>query len=252
MLEATRNSQKSQAQEQHILVIDDHECGVFALDAATYSIGRDTSNAIVLNDESVSRRHALLLRMPIPGENRYRYRLIDGNSLGDPSTNGTIVNGTSSQSHELVKGDSIQFGKNSFCTYLIISGEESEMSNYLASAEFQSIKANLVDPKATIAADMSEEMDQLEPQQNVDIWLENPIEPEQEDATIIFSKNSAARKVAFTRAAPVSKPSFVQQHWLKIVLAAGISVMVMGVGFWHRNQTSEPAPVESNVTAPES
>ncbi|MGF1604567.1 MAG: FHA domain-containing protein [Thermosynechococcaceae cyanobacterium] len=252
MLEATRDPQKSQAQEQHILVIDDHECGVFALDAATYSIGRDTNNAIVLNDESVSRRHALLLRMPIPGENRYRYRLIDGNSLGDPSTNGTIVNGTSSQSHELVKGDSIQFGKNSFCTYLIISGEESEMSSYLASAEFQSIKAGLVDPKATIAADMSEEMDQLEPQHNADIWLKNPIEPEQEDATTIFSKQSAARKAASTQVAPVSRSSFVQQHWLKIALFAGIGAMVMSVGLWQLHQTSEPAPIESNVTAPES
>jgi hypothetical protein len=250
MLEATQDRHKPQAQEQHILVIDDHECGVFALDAATYSIGRDANNAIVLNDESVSRRHALLLRMPIPGENRYRYRLIDGNSLGDPSTNGTIVNGTSCQSHELVKGDSIQFGKNSFCTYLIISGEETEMSSYLASAEFQSIKAGLVDPKATVAVNMSEDVDSPEPPNGDDIWLEDPIQPEYADETIIFSKQSAVRKAA-AKVEPI-QPSVFQRHRFKFLMGAGVATMIVVAGLWYQaNHSPKSAPSESAVTAPE-
>lgn len=233
MVEATRNSQQPQTQEQHILVIDDHDCGVFALDAATYSIGRDSNNAIVLNDPSVSRRHALLLRMPIPGENRYRYRLIDGNSKGKPSTNGTIVNGEPCQSHELIKGDSIQFGKNSFCTYLIISGEETEISQYLNSAEFQSIKGGVTDPKATL-------------------WLEEPIEPEQEDATGIFAKRSAPANHPSTSQEETAQPR-LKQNWKTIALGAGLATLALTVGLWRvfQPQPQAPTPSESNVTAPE-
>jgi pSer/pThr/pTyr-binding forkhead associated (FHA) protein len=232
MVEATREPKTLPTQEQHILVIDDHECGVFALDAATYSIGRDNSSAIVLNDASVSRQHALLLRMPIPGENRYRYRLIDGNSEGKASTNGTIVNGEPCQSHELVKGDSIQFGKESFCTYLIISGEEAELSKYLESAEFQSIKAGTTDPRATV-------------------WLEEPIEPDQEDVTTIFSKSNIPQ----VQAKESKSQSQASQlgRW-KIALGAGIMVAILMVGFWQYSQSrtkGTTTPVEnSQTTAP--
>lgn len=228
MVEATREPKTLPTQEQHILVIDDHDCGVFALDAATYSIGRDSGCAIVLNDASVSRQHALLLRMPVPGENRYRYRLIDGNSQGKRSTNGTIVNGEPCQSHELAKGDSIQFGKESFCTYLIISGEEAELSQYLESAEFQSIKAGTTDPKATV-------------------WLEEPIEPEQEDATTIFSKRSTSQA---PKPQGQAKERKAQGRW-KIALGAGIAATILAVGFWQfsQSQTQEQtAPVESGQT----
>jgi pSer/pThr/pTyr-binding forkhead associated (FHA) protein len=227
MVEATHEPKTLPTQEQHILVIDDHECGVFALDAATYSIGRDSSSAIVLNDASVSRQHALLLRMPIPGENRYRYRLIDGNSDGKASTNGTIVNGEPCQSHELVKGDSIQFGKESFCTYLIISGEEAELSKYLESAEFQSIKAGTTDPRATI-------------------WLEEPSELDQEDATTIFSKSSIPQGAA---QAPVKKGE--SGRW-KIALGAGIMAAILMVGFWQYGQSrtkGTTSPIENSQTA---
>ncbi|PZD71400.1 Glycogen accumulation regulator GarA [Acaryochloris thomasi RCC1774] len=235
MLEATREPKALPTQEQHILVIDDQDCGVFALDAATYSIGRDRSCAIVLNDASVSRQHALLLRMPVPGANRYRYRLIDGNSQGKTSTNGTIVNGEPCQSHELAKGDSIQFGKESFCTYLIISGEEAELSQYLESAEFQSIKAGTTDPKATV-------------------WLEDPIEPEQEDATTIFSKRSVPQAQASKSQGQAKKsksqPQASQGRW-KVVLGAGIVAAILAAGFWQFSQSKtqeQTAPIESGQT----
>ncbi len=231
MVEATREPQILPTQEQHILVIDDDDCGVFALDAATYSIGRDTGCAIVLNDASVSRQHALLLRMPVPGENRYRYRLIDGNSEGTASKNGTIVNGEPCQSHELAKGDSIQFGKDSFCTYLIISGEETELSQYLESAEFQSIKAGTTDPKATI-------------------WLEEPVEVDPEDVTTLFSKHDAHPGMPASQERATEKDSPSGARW-KMLLGAGIVGVLLMLGLWQYRQSQNQgpsAPLETNQT----
>ena len=63
------------------------------------SIGRLSSNDVVLSDSNVSRRHAELRRR---GE---RWILAD---LG--STNGTLVNGKLSREHELRNGDRVSFG----------------------------------------------------------------------------------------------------------------------------------------------
>lgn len=80
-------------QERHLLVIqDDSGSRAIALEAATYSLGRDPSNAIVLHSKTVSRRHAILLRLPNPETKGYRYRLMDGDSKGNRSANGTRVN----------------------------------------------------------------------------------------------------------------------------------------------------------------
>ena len=143
--------------ERHVLVIDDHECGVFSLEAATYSIGRDASNAIALNDKSISRQHALLLRMPIPKTDRYKYHIMDGDSKGQSSTNGTLVNGQPCRSRELSNGDIIQFGQSVCASYLIFDGEESEFHNYIQSTSFRSIKSQLIDSKATVLAGFPEE-----------------------------------------------------------------------------------------------
>ncbi len=225
MAEAIQNPQNPDVQDQHILVIDDHDCGVFALDAATYSIGRDSSNAIVLNDESVSRQHALLLRMPVPGEQRYRYRLIDGDSKGKPSANGTIVNGEPCKSHELVKGDSIQFGKNSFCTYMMISGEEAELSQYLESTEFHSIKSGLTDPKATIWSGP-----------DTDANARVTSTPFEQDSSSNWSKSKKGK------------------HRWKIALGGGVVAIALSVGLWQyfksRPQTP-PTPTESSQTLPD-
>lgn len=80
--------------ERHLLIVhDDDGSRAIALEAATYSIGRDPSNAIVLKSKTVSRRHAILLRLPNPATKGYRYRLIDGDAQGNRSANGTRVNG---------------------------------------------------------------------------------------------------------------------------------------------------------------
>lgn len=63
------------------------------------SIGRMSTNDVVLSDQNVSRRHAELRRS---GD---RWTVVD---LG--STNGTSVNGKLAREHELTGGDRITFG----------------------------------------------------------------------------------------------------------------------------------------------
>lgn len=97
---------------QHILLVeDDRGKRTINLEAATYSIGRDSTNSIVLHSKLVSRQHAILLRIAIPETTSYLFRLIDGNLQGYRSTNGLIVNGERCFSHDLKHGDVILFGK---------------------------------------------------------------------------------------------------------------------------------------------
>lgn len=141
----------SLAQERHVLILD--TAGgrrAIALEAAAYSVGRDESNAIVLDVETVSRQHAILLRVPVPGTTNYRYRLVDGNANGKPSTNGTFVNGKRVSSHELHHGDVILFGRKAKASYMVVSMAQTEFSQYLQSIAFQSIKSDLRGAKETL------------------------------------------------------------------------------------------------------
>jgi FHA domain/zinc-ribbon domain len=72
----------------------------FALSAERTSIGRSSSADILLDDVTVSRQHALVLRRP------------DGLYIEDSeSLNGTYVNRHRVESHRLSDGDELQIGK---------------------------------------------------------------------------------------------------------------------------------------------
>jgi pSer/pThr/pTyr-binding forkhead associated (FHA) protein len=72
----------------------------FRLDQPVTSVGRDPSSDIVLDDVTVSRRHAELRR------DRGEIRVTDAGSL-----NGTYVNREAVDSRVLAAGDEIQIGK---------------------------------------------------------------------------------------------------------------------------------------------
>ncbi len=113
-----------QQQVQHLLVIEDMQGKrTVALKDATYSIGRNQSNTIVLDSKSVSRQHAFLLRVNTPGTATYTFRIIDGNLQGKRSTNGLLVNDKRCFSHELNSGDVIVFGVDVRARYLASSSQ---------------------------------------------------------------------------------------------------------------------------------
>jgi pSer/pThr/pTyr-binding forkhead associated (FHA) protein len=143
---------KSVSAERHVLVINDGKRRAIALDSAAYSIGRDESNAIVLDSATISRKHAILLRLPTVEQNAYRYRLIDGDSAGNRSANGVFVNGKRCSSQELLDGDQIGFGREIKASYMVVSMGEAEFIRYLESTDFQSLKSDAVNPKSTVVA----------------------------------------------------------------------------------------------------
>jgi pSer/pThr/pTyr-binding forkhead associated (FHA) protein len=72
----------------------------FTLDGERFTVGRDTNSEVFLDDVTVSRNHAVIVRR---GDGLY----ID--DLG--SLNGTYVNRRRIEDHELTDGDEIQIGK---------------------------------------------------------------------------------------------------------------------------------------------
>ncbi|MDJ0617955.1 MAG: EAL domain-containing protein [Calothrix sp. MO_192.B10] len=97
----------------HLLLVKDIQGQrVITLQEATYSLGRDSRNSIALRSRSVSRQHAILLRVTVPESEQYGFRVVDGNFNGKRSTNGLLVNGTKCVSHDLKHGDIIEFGSN--------------------------------------------------------------------------------------------------------------------------------------------
>jgi diguanylate cyclase (GGDEF)-like protein len=98
---------------RHLLVVKDLQGQqTIPLQDATYSLGRDSRNAIVLRSRSVSRQHAILFRVTIPETDQYGFQIIDGDFKGKKSTNGVFVNGNKCYSHNLQHGDVIAFGNN--------------------------------------------------------------------------------------------------------------------------------------------
>ena len=54
----------TRTEEHHVFIVNAGEQEAYILEAAAYSVGRDKSNAIVLDFATISRQHARLLRVP--------------------------------------------------------------------------------------------------------------------------------------------------------------------------------------------
>ncbi len=141
---------------RHLLVVKDLQGQrTIPLQEATYSLGRDSRNAIVLRSRSVSRQHAILLRVTIPETDQYGFRIIDGDFKGKKSTNGVFVNGTKCFSHNLQHGDLIAFGNNQVSAkyYAISNLSEKAFSESFTVEDissFLSEQANPVNPFETL------------------------------------------------------------------------------------------------------
>ncbi len=109
--------EKETEQVKHLLVIEDNQGKrTISLENITYSIGRNSTNSIVLHSNLVSRQHATLAR----GEaHPHLFRLVDGNLKGVRSTNGLRVNGVHCFERELIHEDEIVFADDVKACYYI-------------------------------------------------------------------------------------------------------------------------------------
>jgi pSer/pThr/pTyr-binding forkhead associated (FHA) protein len=174
----------------HILTLKDASgTRSVALDAATVSIGRDSNNTIVLTSKAVSRQHAILLRLPLPGGG-YRYRLLDGNSAGKPSTNGVVVNGKRCSAHDLNNGDALLFGGQVKASYQVLPADQAKYAKYMNvdSLDFHSIKLEPINSKATY---IGEEPDQLPVLNHKNNPLDALLEEDDLELTELFYNNSS-------------------------------------------------------------
>ncbi|MGA7935086.1 MAG: FHA domain-containing protein [Kovacikia sp.] len=129
----------------HVLLIyDQPEPRPVVLKSATYSIGRDKHNPIVIQHRVISRQHALLLRLPLPSSGSHRYRIIDGDSSGKASLNGLSVNGVECKAQDLNPNDIITLGSLIQIKYQVLNVPSNrKYFDYLKLQDtaYQSIKA---------------------------------------------------------------------------------------------------------------
>ncbi len=103
-------------QVKHLLVIEDNQGKrTISLEAATYSIGRNSTNSIVLHSQLVSRHHAILVK--VKEQSQQYFRLVDGNLQGIRSTNGLKINGKHCFECELRHEDEIVFADDAKAWY---------------------------------------------------------------------------------------------------------------------------------------
>jgi pSer/pThr/pTyr-binding forkhead associated (FHA) protein len=244
----------SSTKERHVLVVNDGKRRAIALEAAAYSVGRDPSTAIVLNADTVSRQHAMLMRLPVPGTGQYRYRLIDGNSQGKPSANGVFVNDKQCRTHDLNPGDLIRFGQTLEASYLTVLMGEAEFTNYLESIAYQSIKSDTINAKETLVAaclsmeDIMSVSTSTLPETSIDSRQRKPVAPWAE--TLHEGK---------TVPSPASQPAPRQSPqrfrlWMIAIPGALVAVSaIVGLGMLaSRGQFSKssaaPAPAQTSVS----
>jgi len=101
-----------QVEAQHIIKISYGDIRqTIILTNEIYSIGRHSSNKIVIHHPTISRFHCTIFPVKYGGESQQSlFWIIDGDLKGNRSSNGIFINGNKSLSHELNSMDSIKIG----------------------------------------------------------------------------------------------------------------------------------------------
>ena len=236
---------RSECQERHVLVINDKQRRAVALEAAAYSLGRDPSNAIVIDVDAISRQHAILLRVPVPGKNQYRYRVIDGNFEGKPSANGVFVNDKKISTRDLTNGDVIRFGQTIEASYLLVSMGEVEFGQYLEGISYQSLKSEMVNAKETLVASfaMEEELQTVLSREALAAVVPSG------KATVSSSKETVASVLAETVHEGVSTQGRSSHLWKAVM--SGVLLLITGMsGFWFLMSQSHPPQSSAETRSP--
>lgn len=136
----------------HVLILEDISSSPrkVILQEPTYSIGRHSSNNIILNSPKTSRNHATLLRRTDVKNNRFSYWILDGDLQGNRSRNGIFVNGKKCLVHELNHDDIINFGNEEQAKYQILSEESVVIPDFPTNSVQSSNNRSFVDKKTLI------------------------------------------------------------------------------------------------------
>jgi len=148
-----KNTMDSLDRVHHVLIIEDPSFQrQINLDAATYSLGRHSSNDIVLSCQKTSRNHATLLRRTDVKTDQFSYWILDGDLQGNRSRNGIHVNGKKTLVHELKDNDVIHFSGDAQARYRTTTNLQnlSLQNNYSNNSEIPLKKSNVIN-KETIA-----------------------------------------------------------------------------------------------------
>lgn len=103
-----------------LVVEDGTTIKTYSMEKDLYTIGRDPNNDLVINDSKVSRHHAIIKKKAEPDEHNC-YLIRDGDSHGNKSKNGLIVNGKLKDEHQLKHGDLLRFSGQATASYYIVS-----------------------------------------------------------------------------------------------------------------------------------
>jgi diguanylate cyclase (GGDEF)-like protein len=108
-------------QVSHLITIEDLQGRrTIQLEESHYSIGRHSSNKIIIYSKQISRRHATLISKKYSHCDRNSFFILDGDESGKNSHNGVFVNGKKCLFHELQDGDLINFGGDVNASYHVI------------------------------------------------------------------------------------------------------------------------------------
>ncbi len=116
------NQNKKNVENRYILVLEDSNCRrSISLEESQYSLGRHSSNSIIIYSKQVSRKHATLIKKFNRKTNEECFWILDGDLDGVKSRNGIFVNGEKCSFHELKDGDLINFGCEVNASYHTVS-----------------------------------------------------------------------------------------------------------------------------------
>jgi pSer/pThr/pTyr-binding forkhead associated (FHA) protein len=104
-------------QERHLLVFNTAARSLVSLTQNCYSIGRSSTNDIVIVGDPISRTHARLCKVFNKQDGINQYLIFDGISDNRPSKNGTFVNGDRHNHYPLKNRDLISFANIVWAAY---------------------------------------------------------------------------------------------------------------------------------------
>lgn len=129
---------------QNILTIEyENYKKTIILNNEVYSIGRHSSNSIMISRSTISRYHCTLLPVKYKNQNQQEvFWIIDGDLKGNRSANGLFINDNKCLSYELKSGDVIHIGGSDVkVTYEIINLDKAKdaiiSSDYLTDYSIQ-------------------------------------------------------------------------------------------------------------------